>query len=132
MSSRWDGANRRKFPRVKYAYLVVIYNPVEKENNVILTHTENLGIGGVCVILQQDIKIFSQVELELDLLDLNEHIKCKGKIVWNVHRKASSNKGSLCYDIGIEFLDLKEGQEGRLEEVVQKLVQRFANEIPYT
>jgi len=79
--SKWDGLNRRKFPRVIYPCLVVIANQDKGEKDVILTHTENIGIGGVCVILKQDLKMFSSVELELDLLDLENHIKCKGKVV---------------------------------------------------
>ena len=48
--ARWDGLNRRKFPRVIYPCLVVIQNGKVDDRDVILTHTENIGIGGVCVI----------------------------------------------------------------------------------
>ena len=72
--SKWDGLDRRRFPRVNYPCLVVIEGETEER---ILAHTENVGIGGVCVILKQDVKLFTSVEVELDLLDMKEHIKCK-------------------------------------------------------
>ena len=54
--SNWDGFNRRKFPRVNYPCLVVLNVRIEETESVILSHTENIGIGGVCVILKQNVK----------------------------------------------------------------------------
>lgn len=118
----WDGLNRRKFPRVSYPCLVIVRNKENKSVESILAHTENVGIGGVCVILKQDIKVFSNVEIEIDLLDLGEHVKCKGKIVWNVQRKNSEDKKPLFYDIGIEFQDITDEDRSRFEKIVQRLV----------
>ena len=120
----WEGLNRRKFPRVNYPCLVVIRNDNEDDvkNNVILTHTENVGIGGVCVVLKQDVKMFSEVELELDLLDLGEHICCNGKVVWNVQRQSEATEKPLFFDIGIEFIDIAEEDQKRLERIVDRLV----------
>ena len=127
--SKWDGLNRRKFPRVNYPCLVVIRNDSD-DKDVILTHTENVGIGGVCVILKKDVKMFSPVELELDLLDLGEHIKCKGKVVWNVQRKLDEKNKPLFYDIGVEFESLTDEENERMEDIVQRLVKNN-QETPY-
>ena len=48
----WDGLDRRKFPRISYPCLVVVRKD-EDDKEVFLTHTENLGVGGVCVILKK-------------------------------------------------------------------------------
>ena len=93
--------------------------------DVILTHTENVGIGGICLILRQDIKMFTIVELELDLLDLGNHIKCQGKIVWNVQRKTEANNKPMFYDIGIEFADVTDEERHRLEKIIQRLVRNI-------
>jgi predicted nucleic acid-binding OB-fold protein len=82
------------------------------------------------VILKQDIRIFSFVDIELDLLDLGNHIKCKGKIVWNVQRKEGANNKPLFYDIGIEFEDLDEKERQRLEGIVHRLVKNAENISP--
>ena len=123
--SKWDGLNRRRFPRVIYPCLVVIQNKEGGDKDIILTHTENIGIGGVCLILKQDIKMFTVVELELDLLDLGNHIKCLGKIVWNVQRKTDAKNKPMFYDIGIEFMDAKDDERQRLEKIIQRLAKNI-------
>lgn len=118
--TRWDGLNRRKFPRVNYPCLVVVRKDKDT-SEVILTHTENIGIGGVCFTLKQNIKLFERVDLEIDLLDLGEHIRCKGKVVWNVQRKSNEKKKPLFYDTGIEFDDISVREQERLKEIVERL-----------
>ncbi len=124
---QWEGLNRRKFPRVNYPCLVVIRNSGEDaKDSIILTHTDNVGIGGVCVVLKKDVKMFSEVELELDLLDLGEHICCNGKVVWNVQRRREVGKKPLFFDIGIEFIDIVAEDQKRLERIVERLVKNSA------
>jgi Tfp pilus assembly protein PilZ len=96
----------------------------ETEADVFLTHTENIGIGGVCVILKRGLKIFSSVALEVDLLDTEEHIKCDGRVVWSVRRRSDEKKKPLFYDIGIEFNALPQENQNRLNTIVQRLVKQ--------
>ena len=119
--SHWDGLNRRKFPRLNFPCLVIIKKSQDKDD-VFLTHTENVGIGGVSVTLKQDLKIFCPVELELDLLDFEDHIKCQGKVVWNVRRNSDDEHKPLFYDIGIEFGALDPKFQKRLQEAVRRIV----------
>ena len=119
--TNWDGLNRRKFPRVNYPCLIILRHP-HGEPDVILTHTENIGVGGVCAVVKKNIHLFSPVELEIDLLDAENHIKCQGKVVWSVRRKLAETSKPLFYDLGVEFLGMPEGEHKRLEEIVQRLV----------
>jgi len=119
--SAWEGLDRRKFPRINYPCLIVIYNS-ENAPETILTHTENIGVGGICVILKQNIEIFSSVRLEIDLLDMGEHLQCQGKVIWNVQRKRKSNEKSLFYDIGIEFEGIANKERQRLDTVIRRVV----------
>lgn len=117
----WDGINKRKFPRANYPCLLI----VRKDHNnpeAMLTHTENLGVGGVGVILKKDLKMFSPVELELDLLDTQKHIKCEGKIVWVVKRREDEQNKPSFYDTGIEFTNLSKEDEKRIDAIVQRLI----------
>lgn len=116
----WDGLNRRKFPRINYPCLVTIRHE-EEIKDVVLTHTENVGIGGVCVTLKKGLKIFSPVELELDLLDMGEHIKGKGKVVWSVRRASEIQNKPLFYDTGIEFVDVAEKDRERIQAAIDRL-----------
>ncbi len=121
--SPWDGLNRRRFPRVNYPCQVVVRNEQE-EKDTILAHTENIGVGGVCAILKKSLPMFAPVEVELDLLDFEEHVKCQGKVVWVVRRKSGEENKPMFYDIGIEFVDIEDRDRERVEVTVQKLVKQ--------
>ena len=117
----WQGMDRRKFPRANYPCLVIIRrNHMHPE--AILTHTENIGIGGVCVILKKDLGLFTPVEVELDLMDTQLHIKSEGKIVWVVRRKETDEKKPSFFDTGIEFVNIKDKDQERINLIVERLI----------
>ena len=119
----WEGMDRRKFPRVMYPCLVKIVSS-NGSQEAILTHTENIGQGGLCVTLKNEIKLFTPVEMEIDLLDLDEHIKPKGKVVWDVRRKSIEKIKPMFYDIGIEFTEISKQDHQRLRDNLQMLIDR--------
>lgn len=119
----WDGSNRRRFPRILYPCLVKISSP-EQPPSVSLTHTENIGPGGICVILKKEIKMFTPVEIELDLIEEARNFTAKGRVVWLVRRKAIESVKPMFYDIGIEFQDLSPQDKQKLEVAVNKFIQK--------
>ena len=118
--TNWDGLNRRKFPRVNYPCLITIRHS-HSDPEVILTHTENVGVGGVSVIVKKNFQLFAPVELEIDLMDTGNHIKCPGKVVWSIRRKLTETSKPLFYDLGIEFLALPPAEHKRVEEITRRL-----------
>ena len=119
----WDGLNRRQFPRINFPCMVVVKCD-QGEESVLLTHTDNLGIGGVCVTLKQSFKMFTPVSLELDLMDAGSHIHCNGKVVWSIRRKIDDKQKPLFYDVGIEFIDISERDQKRVYDVVDRFVRK--------
>ena len=119
----WEGLDRRKFPRVMYPCLVKVISSNGKQE-AILTHTENIGLGGLCVTLKNEIKLFTNVEMEVDMLDLSEHIKPKGKVVWSVRRKPIEQIKPMFFDIGIEFTEIAKRDLERLRENLQRLIDK--------
>jgi Tfp pilus assembly protein PilZ len=119
----WEGMDRRKFPRIMYPCLVKVISSAGT-HGAILTHTENIGLGGLCVTLKDEIKLFTSVEMEVDLLDLNEHIKPKGKVVWNVRRKSIEKIKPMFYDTGIEFTEISKRDYESLRENLQQLIDK--------
>lgn len=117
----WEGVNRRKFPRASYPCLVIIRKD-HKEPVALLTHTENVGLGGICVILKKSLDLFMPVELEIDLMDTHPHIKCEGKIVWAIRRKETEEQKPSFFDTGIEFVRMKEDDRNRISIVVDRLM----------
>lgn len=122
----WEGMDRRKFPRVMYPCMVKVISSGGPQAQI-LTHTENIGQGGLCVTLKNEIKLFTPVELEVDLLGMDEHITPKGKVVWNVRRKSIEKIKPMFYDIGIEFTEVSKRDKDCLRENLKLLMDKGAS-----
>lgn len=121
----WEGLNRRNFPRVIFPCLVKIQSGQDAWEPV-LTHTENMGGGGICVTVKHELKMFSTVKLELDLLDGHEHLKTEGRVVWSVRRKSDQDRKPMFYDVGIEFVGLTNKDKERLKQLLDQMLLRGA------
>jgi Tfp pilus assembly protein PilZ len=89
-----------------------------------LTHTENIGLGGLCVTLKNEIKLFTPVDIEIDLLDIGEHIIAQGKVVWRVRRKSIEKVKPMFHDTGIEFTEISKRDQDRLRDTLQLLIDK--------
>lgn len=112
----WGGFEARKFPRVKTDCKIYIQN-AEGGKSVQAT-TENIGIGGVCIILERPLEKFSSIQLDLDLGDGGDKLRCDGRVIWTVpSRDFATSKES--HDTGIEFLNLSESSRQRIVRLVK-------------
>jgi c-di-GMP-binding flagellar brake protein YcgR len=114
----WEGMNRRKFPRVKFPCLVKIVHQ-DKPAEAILTHTENVSGGGICVVIKKSLELFSPVTIEIDLMDSEDVITCKGRTIWIIRRKATESVKPSYYDTGFEFVDIREEDRKRIDLTVE-------------
>lgn len=119
----WEGLNRRKFPRIIYPCMIKIALK-DGENDIMLTHTENIGVGGVCIIVKREVKLFSPLSLEIDLLDIDDHIHAQGKVVWVVRRKGIEEVKPLFYDVGIEFTEISDNDRNHLSQAIDQMLSR--------
>ena len=119
----WEGLNRRKFPRVNFPCLVIVQHD-QSAQDTILTHTENIGIGGGCVALKMNKKMFAPENLELDLLDGDNPIKCKGKVVWSIRRKSHETIKPSFHDVGIEFSNIQPADQKRIEAALHSVIRK--------
>ncbi|MDZ4241443.1 MAG: PilZ domain-containing protein, partial [Candidatus Omnitrophota bacterium] len=103
--------------------IVLRYDEGKKES--LLTHTDNVGVGGISAVIKKNLKVFSLVDVELDLMDLGAHIKCQGKVVWSIRRKNEDPAKPMFYDVGIEFVDVSAEDRARVERVVVKLAKQI-------
>jgi len=116
----WDGINRRKFPRANYKCLITIKKRLT--SRTISTQTENIGAGGICVIIKDDLGLFQGVDLEIFIeTDNLPPIKCGGTVVWVV-KKTTPKKSSYVYDTGIEFIDIRPEDRDKISEVVEEIL----------
>ena len=113
----WQGIDQRRFPRAKYKCTVTIRQA--DEPTVIAAITENVGLGGICILLEKGLDIFSPVELDLNLEDGKGPLKVRGTIVWVVRRR-ELRKGPS-FDTGVEFAELLAEDKARLEALLDKV-----------
>jgi len=119
--SPWEGLNRRRFPRVKYPCLVTIWYEDGSEKETFLTHTQNLGIGGIGLMHDQRLKMQARVSVEIDLMDMESHVRCDSRVVWVVQRKEHDKHKPMIFDVGLEFENLSEDDKRRISGIVQRL-----------
>ena len=117
----WQGVDKRRFPRAEYPCKITVIK--KKGEQKFSTHTENIGAGGVCVILDEGLDRFSEVGLILNLEDKQPPINCKARIVWTVKRQEATGEYKQV-DTGIEFIELKEKDRLRIEKAVNKCLQK--------
>jgi len=118
-ATMWAGINRRKFPRVDYNCRIYIRK--KDSTKTISTHTENIGAGGICVILEEGLSLFQGVALELDVKNgVPASVKCSGTVVWVVRQRDARAGSAMRYDTGIEFVDIGEEDTNRISKVVEK------------
>jgi len=116
----WQGMNRRKFPRVNYPCKVTLLAQGQKEK--VFTRIENIGAGGICVMLKKKQERFTPVELSLTLEDERPAIVCDARIVWSIKKEYE-------FDTGIEFVGLKDEDSARIERTIEKCLRENPNSL---
>ncbi|MCM8770891.1 MAG: PilZ domain-containing protein [Candidatus Omnitrophica bacterium] len=114
----WQGIDRRRFPRAHYRCKIIVVRKRRKER--LVTYTENIGLGGVCVILDRELDKFSEAELMIYLEDGQPPLDCLGRVVWVIKRGSPDPNKPDAFDTGIEFLSLKDKDKLRIERIVQE------------
>ena len=114
----WQGVDNRKFPRVNCPCEVTVFIKGQKEE--IRTHTENIGVGGICVSLSKELARYHSVDLILRLKDEFEPVVCEARVVWSV-------KSKDYFDTGIEFLNINDSDVSRIERLVEVCLKTSQN-----
>ncbi|MDD5495541.1 MAG: PilZ domain-containing protein [Candidatus Omnitrophica bacterium] len=116
----WNGINRRKFPRANYKCFITIKKRLTAKT--LSTQTENIGAGGICIIVKEDLGLFQGVDIELYIEDNKPPVKCGGTVVWVVKKTEARHKGVYLYDTGVEFIDIRPEDRERISEVVEDIL----------
>ena len=112
----WAGLDQRVFPRFSASCDITISGG----GDILKAKTQNIGVGGVCLIFNKALEKFSQVKLRLVLDESLPMIECDAKVVWMIPSKEISSPKKH-YDIGLEFLNIKASDLERIHEFIQKL-----------
>ncbi len=112
----WDGFNQRKFPRVSLQCEILIQSA--DSGAPIPAVTENVGAGGVCVILDKSLERFSKCRVKLHLDEKDPAIDCEGKVVWAVPTQELKSSQTR-FDTGIQFVELESSGSQRIREFIE-------------
>ncbi len=109
--------DRRKYPRANYQCQLTMWM-TNGSNETILANTTNIGLGGLCVHLNQGIGIGAKTDIILIFNGPTPAFKCQGVVV-------RSQKGDgKSYDIGVQFDPLNESQQtfldGKIAEILDQ------------
>jgi c-di-GMP-binding flagellar brake protein YcgR len=106
---------RRQFPRVTLICKMTL--TCGQKSLVYSSHTENVSVGGMRLILEEKLPVRRELEVELFLPDRQKSIKCKGQTIW-VREVSPPGVNPRFFDTGIEFMDMSDASKGILTEAI--------------
>ncbi|MBN1913539.1 MAG: PilZ domain-containing protein [Candidatus Omnitrophica bacterium] len=74
---------------------------------------ENIGEGGIRILLKDKLAVSTVLDLEIFPLDTGVSIKCKGEIIWGNEKKISDKEH--VFDTGVKFMNIKEADRKRIK-----------------
>jgi len=107
--------NRRKYPRVNYPCQLTIWL-TDGSNETIMANTTNIGIGGLCVHLHQEIVVGTKLDIQLTFANTTTPFKCTGRAVRCFKEK------ERYYNVGVQFDPLNELKNAFLLGQVSELL----------
>ncbi|MBU9888512.1 MAG: PilZ domain-containing protein [Candidatus Omnitrophica bacterium] len=112
----WDGFNKRKFQRVHLTCDVVVQP--QGKSKAYKAVTEDIGMGGVSVMLEDALGRFDRCTISIELKDGEPPVQCLGRSVWVIPSgQTGSTKKS--FDTGIEFLEIDDPSRKRLRSFLE-------------
>jgi c-di-GMP-binding flagellar brake protein YcgR len=117
----YGGPDRRKYPRLRAA--VVEYSPVGEEDTKEMSFTKDVGAGGICIIVSENIEQDAVLSLKIYLPDSEDAIDAMGKVVWvresEFLKAKARNKDKKHYDLGLEFVEIEEKDREKIYHYVR-------------
>lgn len=117
---------RRKYVRLNAAVQVkytIIGNP-----GAIRVSSKNVGAGGVCLIIAEELKIDTPLQLEIKVPDLKEPIRALGRVVWQKPAETSGTQAAVHFDTGIEFIGISNFDRFNINRYVTEHVEPKSQE----
>ena len=111
---------RRLFPRAKLKCRISVI--MDLRILVFNSDVENIGAGGLRVLLQERLESTTPVKLEVFPIDKEFCLKCNGDIIWS-----SENQEKRSFDTGIRFLDIDDGKRSQISQLVNLFLSQESN-----
>lgn len=115
----WESLDQRRFPRINIPCDIEIRDP--KNAFHYSTVTQNIGAGGVCVILPKELPRSTLVYIKLYVPGRDVPVECSGKVCWRVESKIMPRQLSQ-FDTGLEFLDIQAHDREYVRDLVDNRI----------
>lgn len=109
-----NGKERRRFKRVNYSCEIYI---LTAPLHTIKCKTEDIGRGGIKVVIDENIPLRSLVGLKLYLPDAV--VEPKGRVVWVLEKKSENQETT--YDTGIEFYLISPEEQNYIDKFMRTI-----------
>jgi hypothetical protein len=76
---------------------------------------ENIGEGGIRIVLRERLDIAAPLDVELFLPDKGKSIICSGEVIWVNEKIAGGEECS--FDAGIKFINISEEDRARIRSL---------------
>src|SRR3989338_4333380 len=116
------GAEQRQCPRVGFEGRALI--PPDGRATFTPCEPRNVSEGGVCLRLEEDMELRSEVDIQLLAANLTQPIQCHGRVNGTTARRDVRAQPPIPYDVGIEFVGLSPQLRAQLQRAVQDFRQR--------
>ena len=111
---------KRRFPRlntsVNIEYAILKKESLQGRKAV----AKNISARGICLIVYEKIEIGTILDIRFNLKDINYTIEARGKVVWSRYLTVMPDN-IVRYDLGIEFVEIKEADQQKLSQYVLNL-----------
>jgi len=113
----YEGVERRKHPRIRGRF-IVSYRILEEINNVDISQTKNLCLGGMLLTTNKRFETGTHLAVEIRLPFEHNPIMLIGKVV-----DSKEITKDLIYDTRLEFLAIDENHR----QIINKTVEYYLN-----
>ena len=114
----YSGPDRRKYPRINGRF-IVSYRILEEADNIDITQTKNLSLGGMLLTTNRSFDLGINLALEIRLPFDPDPIMLIGKVIGS--REVTKH---LIYDIRLIFLSIDEKHRGAFTKTVNYYLKR--------
>jgi len=117
LTQLWDGAERRRFVRVDVNVPIKYKRSKGEKGNVKIVNAKNLGVGGLCVTVNEKLNPHDSIILEICIPTASGSmpVTARGEVIWlDEDVKQDSKEKVRLFTAGIEFKEVASKDRERL------------------
>ena len=112
-----SAVEKRESPRLVFEGRALIRT--QQRATFVPCESRNVSLGGMCLRLEEEIALQSEVEVQIVTSDGPQPIQCHGRVNWTTARLDVRAQPPIPYDVGIEFV----GLSPQLREALRRAIE---------